>query len=84
MYYYRLQINWVFLQKKILKSGVTITILVIIHSPAYHVVHNVSETEMSPPSGGTYSAEPNRWNYMSGGRILSPKRRNLNKRQCDG
>jgi hypothetical protein len=38
---------------------ITITILDIIHRAVYYLKHNVSQTGLSPFSGGTYSVGPN-------------------------
>jgi hypothetical protein len=34
-------------------------VFILKHRPVYFLKHNVSETELSPSSGKTYSVEPN-------------------------
>jgi hypothetical protein len=36
---------------------ITITILDIIHRPVFYLKYDVSETELSPTSGGSYGAQ---------------------------
>jgi hypothetical protein len=43
-----------------LSQKVTVTIIYINHRPVFYLKHDVSETGLSPLSGGTYSVRHNR------------------------
>jgi hypothetical protein len=69
--------------------NITITILDIIHRPVFYLKHDVLETGLSSPSGGTYSAEAGTssfyWAQLSMFHLKTETESSvLNKRQDDG